>query len=140
MQRCFLHVFQTAYIYFYQRHLSQLTCDNITCHSLTCYSFTHHNVICHNAICHSVIKCQSAHGDYVIVRGFSGGGDTEGISGTHGNIGTKCCLSSSGLMLPFNMAVTSRAATPNGRLILFFDLVAFTSFSGVENMSPILIT
>ena len=59
---------------------------------------------------------------------------------THGKIGTKCCLSSSGLMLPFRMVVTSKAATPNGRLSIFFILVGLVSFSGGGFIPPNLTT
>ena len=59
---------------------------------------------------------------------------------THGKIGTKCCLSSSGLMLPFRMVVTSNAATPNGRLSIFFILVGLVSFSGGGFIPPNLTT
>ena len=59
---------------------------------------------------------------------------------THGKIGTKCCLSSSGLMLPFRMVVTSKAATPNGRLSIFFILAGLVSFSGGGFIPPNLTT
>ena len=58
---------------------------------------------------------------------------------TYGNIGTKCCLSSSGLMSPLRMAVTSRAATPKGRRRMFLTFCTFASFSG-GNMPPSLTT